>query len=114
MCVLIDFLKALSTVPDFVLLTIIKMADKIAATYHGVVTLKTFLIRFFPNFIYEWLPSNFVQVRRTITQMADKMAAAYQTQLSWSFLIGFLPIFIYGLLQSNSHSGSNMVSSNER
>ena len=49
-----------------------------------VVTLtQSFLIRFLPNFIYEYHPSSFrsslnmVFVRHPITKMADKMAAAY-------------------------------------
>ena len=61
-----------------------------------VVTLtQSFLIGFLPNFIYELLPSTFRSslnmgfVRHQITKMADKMAAAYQCQLSWSLLVIF-------------------------
>ena len=56
-----------------------------------VVTLtQSFLILFLPNFIYGLLPStsrsssNTGFVRHRITKMADKMAATYQYQLSWS------------------------------
>ena len=46
-----------------------------------------------------------------ITKIADKMAAAYVyivvVTLTQSFLIRFLPNFVYGLLPSNSRSSSN-------
>ena len=86
---------------------IINMADKMAATYHDVVTLKHFQSDFFQISYMNGFHQTLAQVRRMITQMADKMAADYQTQLSWLFSIGFLPNFIYGLVPSNSHSGSN-------
>ena len=82
-----------------------------------VVTL-TFLNGFLPNFIYGLLPSNSPSssnmgfVRRTITKIADKMAATYQFACcghsNFVILISFLPNFIYGLLLSNSSSSSNM------
>ena len=51
---------------------------------------QSFLIGYFPNFIYGLLPStsrsssNTGFVRQLITKMADKMAATYQYPLSWS------------------------------
>ena len=69
------------------------------------------------KFIYGLLPSNSSSslntgfVRRTITKMADKMAATYVfavvVTLTQSFLIRFLPNFIYELLPSNSYSSLN-------
>ena len=65
-----------------------------------VVTLtQSFLIGFFPNFIYELLPSTFHSslnmgfVGLTITKMADKMAATYQYPLSLSLSVILYWIF---------------------
>ena len=103
------------------------MANKTSAAYQValaavVVTLTlSFLIGFIPNYIYGLLPSNSHTslnmgfVRPTITKMANKTSAAYQVALAavvvtliLSFLIGFIPNYIYGLLPSNSHTSLNM------
>ena len=76
----------------FVRNSITKMTVKMAVLSVSavVVTLtQPFLIKFLPNFTYELLSSPFRSslnvyfVRRTITIMADKMAAAYKYLRSW-------------------------------
>ena len=61
------------------------------------------------------LTLNMSFVQQTITKMANKMVAAYQFasirccgHSNLSFLISFLPNFIYGLLPSNPGSSLNM------
>ena len=78
---------------------------------------QSFLIGFLPNFIYGLLQilymDCFNQVQYGFCPTSDNQdgphisISAVVVTLTQSFLIGFLPNFIYGLLPSTSHSSSN-------